>query len=158
MTPMEIAVALIGAVATITAAIISVRATWPARSSDAPRVVAVGVVSDDATPVPSTIALPKLSAGAAVGRIIGAFVAFTLSVLAFAVVINAVHDLDTGATSWNEPAVAIGMIVLVIAIAVLWNLARLLIRPVGTRSSLRSTLLLAVNGVTLAMMAGLWQG
>jgi len=156
---MDIVVALIGAVATIAAAVISVRANRPASSAPAGSATAALVVSGVAPHEPATSRAAGL--GAAAARIAGALAAFVLSALALATLINVVHDLDTGASSSTDAAVIIGLVVLVAAVAVLWNLARLLLRPVGARSSLRSTLLLAVNivayGGTLAMMAGLWQ-
>jgi len=158
----DIVIALIGAVATIAAAIISVRANR--RPSTEPSVshsgdAAAGVGGDIAGP---ELAVPTLvSTAGTAGRVVGAAVSFLLSALALATLVNVVHDVDSGDSPLTDPPVLIGMIVLVAAVAVLWNLARLMIRPIGTRSPVRATLLLAVNvvvyGVTLAMMAGLWQ-
>jgi hypothetical protein len=153
---MHIVVALIGAAATIVAAVISVRANRTNPSSSA----AVGGISGAAIPKPAK-SRAGIGAAPVAARVAGAATAFVLSALALATLINVIHDVDSGASSLGDVAVIIGMVFLVAAIAVLWNLARLLMRPVGARSSLRSTLLLAVNIVTyggvLAMMAGLWQ-
>lgn len=152
---MEIVVALIGAAATIVAALITVRATRPATEGARPAETAGTATSGPVQHSQPTAPEPR---GGVSLRLCGAFGAFLLSALAFATVLNTAHDLSTGAG--NAAAAVVGIVVLVMTTAVLWNLARLLVRPIGASSPVRRTFLLAVNvvtfGVVLAMMAGQW--